>query len=98
MMEQTKATTDAPTALFADDLLAAYPDAKVVLNTRDADAWLASMESSYYEVMGWRSWPLLCYFDPVSLLPPFPHYTQSPKYGSDKRESGHRYEYTVEVK
>ncbi|OCK74417.1 hypothetical protein K432DRAFT_386822 [Lepidopterella palustris CBS 459.81] len=37
------AITDIPAALFAADLIAAYPDAKVILNVRrDVDAWFAS--------------------------------------------------------
>lgn len=28
-----------PAAFFADELIAAYPDAKVILNKRDIDSW-----------------------------------------------------------
>lgn len=34
-----KATTDAPGCAFIPELVAAYPDAKVVLNKRDVDKW-----------------------------------------------------------
>ncbi|KAK5658671.1 hypothetical protein OQA88_2067 [Cercophora sp. LCS_1] len=38
------AVTDAAASVFASDLIAAYPDAKVVLNTRvDIDAWRKSL-------------------------------------------------------
>lgn len=38
------AVTDAAASCFAAELIAAYPDAKVVLNTRsDLDAWLHSL-------------------------------------------------------
>jgi hypothetical protein len=40
------AVTDAPAVCFADELISAYPDAKVVLTTRDPDKWLVSMERS----------------------------------------------------
>jgi hypothetical protein len=63
-----QAVTDAPCACLADDLLAAYPDAKVVLNTRDPDKWMASMEASYYTVLGWTAFRLLALADPVRRL------------------------------
>lgn len=37
------AATDWPVAFFAPELLAAYPDAKVILTTRPVDAWHASV-------------------------------------------------------
>ncbi|KAJ7181456.1 P-loop containing nucleoside triphosphate hydrolase protein [Mycena crocata] len=36
------AVTDVPHLLFAEELIAAYPDAKVVLTTRDPDSWWKS--------------------------------------------------------
>ncbi|KAH8594663.1 hypothetical protein B0O99DRAFT_687441 [Bisporella sp. PMI_857] len=35
--------TDIPGALFYEELMDAYPDAKIVLTTRDEDKWLESM-------------------------------------------------------
>ncbi|KAI1373084.1 hypothetical protein F4677DRAFT_448677 [Hypoxylon crocopeplum] len=41
------AITDLPGAVFAPELIAAYPDAKVILNVRrDLDAWYRSFEST----------------------------------------------------
>jgi hypothetical protein len=60
--------TDAPNACFVDELIAAYPNAKVVLGVRDPDEWVASMETSYYRILGWKSWRVLCYFNKVSFL------------------------------
>lgn len=37
--------------LFAEELLAAYPDAKVILTGRDVDSWVISMQRSYYKVL-----------------------------------------------
>jgi len=37
---------DVPAVVFAEELIAAYPDAKVVLVERDVDAWRASMEEN----------------------------------------------------
>ncbi|KAI1346430.1 hypothetical protein F5Y01DRAFT_308270 [Xylaria sp. FL0043] len=58
------AVTDAPAAMFAKDLIAAYPDAKVILNIRpDLDAWYTSTISTFCGNMVPRSHLLLSYFD-----------------------------------
>ncbi|KAG4420525.1 hypothetical protein IFR04_006345 [Cadophora malorum] len=57
------AVTDAPNVCFADELVAAYPNAKVVLSVRDPDKWVASMESSYYTILGWPAFKALGFFD-----------------------------------
>jgi hypothetical protein len=63
MLWAHQATTDIPCALFADELVKAYPDAKVVLTTRDIDSWIASVKKTFYEIFTWRFWPLLYYLD-----------------------------------
>lgn len=45
------AVTDTPAVLFSEELLAAYPDAKVILTERDVDSWVRSMQASYYKVL-----------------------------------------------
>ena len=45
----SQAVTDAPNVNFVDALLAAYPEAKVVLSVRDPDKWLASSRSPHEE-------------------------------------------------
>ncbi|KAM0799998.1 P-loop containing nucleoside triphosphate hydrolase protein [Usnea florida] len=59
------AVTDAPCANFANELMAAYPQAKVILTTRDPDAWVRSMGSCYYRILNMLQWwnPLV-YYDP----------------------------------
>ncbi|KAJ3579651.1 hypothetical protein NPX13_g913 [Xylaria arbuscula] len=58
------AVTDTPASMFAKDLIAAYPDAKVILNIRpDLDAWYASTISTFCGNMVPRSHLLLSYFD-----------------------------------
>ncbi|EZF34679.1 hypothetical protein H101_01784 [Trichophyton interdigitale H6] len=57
------AVTDDPCCLFAEELIAAYPDAKVILTTRPSDAWFKSMKKLILEILSWKSWRLLCYFD-----------------------------------
>ncbi|KAJ7127669.1 P-loop containing nucleoside triphosphate hydrolase protein [Mycena epipterygia] len=40
------AVTDVPHCLFAEELITAYPDAKVVLTTRDPDSWWRSYDAT----------------------------------------------------
>ncbi|CAL8584280.1 hypothetical protein XPA_009884 [Xanthoria parietina] len=58
------AILDTPCAFFVEDLVAAYPDALVILNTRPVDSWLRSMRSTILAVHVWPSWRLLQYTDP----------------------------------
>lgn len=51
MLWRYDALTDTPRVLFSEELLAAYPDAKVILTKRDVDSWVASMQRSYYKVL-----------------------------------------------
>jgi len=63
---------DAPCACFADELIPAYPKAKVILSNRDPDKWLGSMESSYYRVLtsaDFKWFRAVAALDLVSLLP-----------------------------
>jgi hypothetical protein len=47
-----------------DELIEAYPDAKIILTTRTREEWLLSMRRSILKILSWRSWILLAYFDP----------------------------------
>lgn len=48
-----------------DELVAAYPEAKVILNVRDdPDKWLVSMNKTLFTVFKWPSWKLLQYTEP----------------------------------
>ena len=38
-VDLVKAVTDFPAALFAPELIATYPEAKVILTERDIDKW-----------------------------------------------------------
>ena len=64
-----QAVTDSPCVNFSDELLAAYPNAKVVLTTRDPDKWLASMHSSFHRVLDAPSWNVIAAFDTVRTTP-----------------------------
>jgi hypothetical protein len=52
------AITDFDAACFAQDLIAAYPDAKVILNTRrDREAWYRSCQNTIMALKGdWKMW------------------------------------------
>ena len=55
LLGHSVAVTDIAASCFAADLIRAFPDAKVVLNTRrDLDAWMRSMERSFLQKS--RSW------------------------------------------
>ncbi len=57
LLGNSVAVTDMAANCFAGELIKAYPDAKVVLNTRgDLDAWMQSMEDSFLRSS--RSWAL----------------------------------------
>ena len=54
------AVTDHPCSIFAEELIAAYPDAKVILSVRDnAEVWKRSMEATVVQVAraeGGQTW------------------------------------------
>lgn len=60
---------DVPCVTFAEELIEAYPEAKVVLNLRDVDQWLVSMNGTAGEVCGWQSWEWLSAWDPALAQP-----------------------------
>ncbi|TGO49913.1 hypothetical protein BCON_0196g00090 [Botryotinia convoluta] len=51
ILTRFSAITDMPAANFSEELLIAYPDAKVILTTRDPDKWIESVERSMYAVI-----------------------------------------------
>ncbi|KAI9493761.1 P-loop containing nucleoside triphosphate hydrolase protein [Zychaea mexicana] len=50
MYEGWEAAVDCPTVCFIRPLIAAYPDAKVILIERDADSWYDSVKNSIYKL------------------------------------------------
>ncbi|KAH0334893.1 hypothetical protein KCU81_g9288, partial [Aureobasidium melanogenum] len=56
------AVTDTPAAIFAPELIAAYPEAKVILNVRDTEAWHKSMVSTLASLPGNINYGWLIYF------------------------------------
>jgi len=63
------ATTDLPSVFFPEDLIAAYPDARIVLSTRDPDSWHRSMVATIWETYTWPSFRVLSYLDPSIVGP-----------------------------
>lgn len=61
--------SDDPCCLFVEELIAAYPNAKVILTLRPREAWLRSMQKSILEILSWRSWFILCFLDPEFMGP-----------------------------
>lgn len=61
---------DTPGCLFVEELTEAYPEAKVILTTRDVDAWLKSMDATAGTMLGWKTWPYVAPWD-NSLAGPF---------------------------
>lgn len=57
------ALLDVPGILFAEELIAAYPDAKVILTERPVEGWLNSMRHSVGEVFSWRRWKYVAWAD-----------------------------------
>jgi Sulfotransferase domain len=53
-----RATVDWPSCEFYRELMAVYPDARVVLNVRDADSWYESMRETLWAVQ--FAWPWWC--------------------------------------
>lgn len=58
------AVSDVPIALFTPELLAAYPDAKVILTTRSPEKWVESMQSTIWRAHSWWTWDWLAFFNP----------------------------------
>lgn len=53
-----KSAVDWPTAAFWQDVAAAYPDAKIILSTRSAESWYASIsETILATVWSPETWP-----------------------------------------
>ncbi|BFZ61737.1 hypothetical protein YB2330_002812 [Saitoella coloradoensis] len=61
------AVTDFPCAAFAPELIAAYPDAKVILTLRDVDSWYTSTINSIVKGMNHPGMKVLAQIDYVFL-------------------------------
>jgi hypothetical protein len=60
---------DLPGCVFAKQLVAAYPDAKVILTTRKYEDWEASMQDSIWCLCTWRLFALARYLNISQMAP-----------------------------
>ena len=65
LLGDCQAVCDLPSIAFVPELLAAYPEARVILNTRPVQAWYASCLSTIHAVQTSPLTALLAYTDPV---------------------------------
>ncbi|KAJ7090762.1 hypothetical protein B0H15DRAFT_836802 [Mycena belliarum] len=65
LLGHCQAVTDVPALLFWEELLAAYPDAQVILTTRDPASWWASYRGSLHTFYHWRRVALAMRLDPA---------------------------------
>lgn len=61
--------TDAPAVNFSDELLKAYPDARVVLTNRAPEKWLHSIFQTYHRALLAQSFRIAAIVDPVRIPP-----------------------------
>ncbi|KAF7186310.1 hypothetical protein HII31_12385 [Pseudocercospora fuligena] len=61
--------SDVPVICFAEELIEAYPDAKIIINHRDVDKWLISMRNTAGVIWKWN-WAWLAPWD-QQLVDPF---------------------------
>ncbi|CAI6338615.1 unnamed protein product [Periconia digitata] len=54
---------DVPSILFAEELMEAYPDAKVILTTRSVASWLRSMSNTVLKIFEWKTLPYVASVD-----------------------------------
>ncbi|KAL4922921.1 hypothetical protein BDW62DRAFT_196929 [Aspergillus aurantiobrunneus] len=69
MLWRYDAVADFPCSLFIEELMDAYPDAQIILTTRDLDSWIPSMERSFYRILSMERLKWLEIFDSAYLRP-----------------------------
>ncbi|TVY84163.1 hypothetical protein LSUE1_G004051 [Lachnellula suecica] len=67
ILQNYSAVTDMPCVNFSDELVAAFPNAKVILTQREARSWVNSIETSVYAILTWRIWRLVTCLEPDGL-------------------------------
>ncbi|KAJ7137156.1 P-loop containing nucleoside triphosphate hydrolase protein, partial [Mycena epipterygia] len=67
LLGHCQATTDTLAAIFAEDLITAYPDAKVILTNRDVDKWWISFTESIRKLGTNYAYRLAAALDPQNL-------------------------------
>jgi hypothetical protein len=54
-----------PGTFVWQDLVKAYPEAKIILTTRNVDKWIKSMKESVDEGVKWKTWDIVTQFEPT---------------------------------
>jgi hypothetical protein len=63
LLSEYDVVMDIPGCVFAKQLVEAYPDAKVILTTRDYASWEQSMQESIWCLCTWRFFAIARYFN-----------------------------------
>ncbi|RBR25454.1 uncharacterized protein FIESC28_01692 [Fusarium coffeatum] len=63
MLGPYDAVLDIPAICFVQELVAAYPEAEVIVTQQDVDSWLRNMNSADARVLRWPLWNTLASFD-----------------------------------
>ncbi|KXS98402.1 hypothetical protein AC578_4680 [Pseudocercospora eumusae] len=63
LLGHCEAVTDQPCACFAEELLSTYPQAKIILNSRDVESWEKSIENTFGKYMKTWEFRYLSYFE-----------------------------------
>ncbi|KAJ7450849.1 P-loop containing nucleoside triphosphate hydrolase protein [Mycena latifolia] len=90
LLGHCEVVADNPAILFATDLIAAYPDAKVILTNRDVDKWWTSYRESIINVTSSRRYRLAAALDPQGLgkFATFARFVMSAHFGPVITEEG----------
>lgn len=85
-----------PAAMMAEELIAAYPTAKVILTNRNVDDWIRSMEGTVIPAMCSPFFQILRYFDssvggPLMNYSDIWNYSQYGQYRPDKKKFAQGY-------
>ncbi|KAI4185561.1 MAG: hypothetical protein L6R41_004041 [Letrouitia leprolyta] len=64
LLAEYSAITDIPCIMFTEELLAAYPSAKVLLTLRDEDSWVRSVRGLFNTLLRWN-WSLVWSHEPL---------------------------------
>ncbi|KAL8947344.1 MAG: hypothetical protein Q9222_006363 [Ikaeria aurantiellina] len=71
LLDEYSAVTDIPCIMFAQELIAAYPDAKVLITTRDEDSWVRSISTLFKTLLSWH-WSPISRYEPIFPWPDSP--------------------------
>ncbi len=63
MLSEYDTVLSLPGCLYAEELVAAYPDAKVILMTRSTESWVQTMRVAGGEMLTWRGWGIMQRWD-----------------------------------